>query len=264
MSLQETTEVGERTPLFQSERQRKILALVDLHGAVEVSDLADRFGVTTETIRRDLSELQEKHLLQRVHGGAVSWSSFEPLVAKRDDAYDEDKRRIAARAVEELPDGGSVMIDAGSTLTRFAEVIPRGRNLHIVTNSLPTAQALAQADAAGVSILGGEIRSQTLSVVDAQAVEAVQRLNVDVLFISTDGATEAGLSTPYTFEASIKQAMIRSASHVVALVDPSKFGHDHLVRFGAWADIDILITGTETDTAMLDAIRTHGVEVVTV
>ena len=58
--------------------------------------------------------------------------------------------------------------------------------------------------------------------------------------------------------------MIRAASQVVALVDPSKFGHDHLVRFGAWTDIDILITGTETDNAMLDAIRNHGVEVITV
>jgi len=95
-------------------------------------------------------------------------------------------------------------------------------------------------------------------------VDAVQRLNVDVLFISTDGATEAGLSTPYTFEASIKQAMLRSASQVVALVDPSKFGHDHLVRFGTWADIDILITGTEVDNAMLDAVRGHGVDVITV
>lgn len=264
MSQRESIRTGERTSLFQTERQRKILALVDLDGAVEVADLAARFGVTTETIRRDLSELQEKHLLQRVHGGAVSWAAFEPLVAKRDDAYDEDKRRIAARAVEELPDGGSIMIDAGSTLTRFAEAIPRGRNLHVVTNSLPTAQALSKADVAGVSILGGEVRSQTLSVVDAQAVDAVQRLNVDVLFISTDGATETGLSTPYTFEASIKQAMLRSASQVVALVDPSKFGHDHLVRFGTWADIDILITGTEVDDAMLDAVRGHGVDVITV
>ena len=87
MSQRESIRTGERTSLFQTERQRKILALVDLDGAVEVADLAARFGVTTETIRRDLSELQEKHLLQRVHGGAVSWAAFEPLVAKRDDAY---------------------------------------------------------------------------------------------------------------------------------------------------------------------------------
>ena len=265
MSQETVDRTGERTALFQSERQRKILALVDVHGAVEVADLADQFGVTTETIRRDLSELQEKHLLQRVHGGAVSWAAFEPLVTKRSAANDEDKRRIAARAVEELPVSGNILIDGGSTLARFAEAIPGGRGLHIVTNSLLAALALLKTDPdATVSMLGGEIRSETLSAVDAQAVDAVQRLSVDTLFVSTDGATESGLSTPYTFEASIKQAMIRAARQVVALVDPSKFGHDYLVRFGTWSDIDILITGTEVDRGVLDAVRDQGVAVTTV
>lgn len=265
MSQGTVDRTGERTALFQSERQRKILALVDIHGAVEVADLAEQFGVTTETIRRDLSELQEKHLVQRVHGGAVSWAAFEPLVAKRSAANDEDKRRIGARAVEELPDSGSILIDGGSTLARFAEAIPGGRGLHIVTNSLLAALALLETDPdATVSMLGGEIRSETLSAVDAQAVEAVQRLSVDTLFISTDGATESGLSTPYTFEASIKQAMIGAARRVVALVDPSKFGHDFLVRFGSWSDVDILITGAEVDEGSLAAIRDQGVVVTTV
>ncbi len=235
-----------------------------MYGAVEVADLAQRFRVTTETIRRDLSELQANHLIQRVHGGAVHWSPFEPLVSKRTESFDEDKRRIAARAVRELPDPGSIMIDAGSTLFRFAEAIPPGQNLHVVTNSLPTAKALAATSGPTVTVLGGQLRAETLSVVDAQAVAAVKRLNVDVLFISTDGATEVGLSTPYTFEATLKEAMISAARHVVALVDPSKFGHDHLVRFSNWSDIDLLITGDAVDPEMIEAIRRNGVEVATV
>ena len=263
--MQQTGEQSSRNaPLFQSERQRKILALVNMHGAIEVHDLADHFHVTTETIRRDLTELQAKRLLKRVHGGAVSWKSFEPLVTKRTYENDEDKRRIAARAVEELPDEGSILIDAGSTLVRFAEAITVGRSLHVVTNSLPTAHALATSRAATVSVLGGELRSDTLSIVDSKAVGEVGRLNVDVLFVSTDGATANGLSTPYTYEASLKQAMIRAATRVVSLIDPSKFGQDHLVCFGRWNEIDTLITCAETDPAILASIASQGVKVVAI
>lgn len=235
-----------------------------MHGAIEVNDLASHFHVTTETIRRDLSELQEKRLLKRVHGGAVSWESFEPLVSKRTDANDEDKRRIAARAIEELPDSGSILIDAGSTLLRFAEIIPAGRSLHVVTNALPIAQAVATAGSASVSILGGELRPETLSIVDSHAVEEIRKLHADMLFISTDGASDRGLSTPYTYEASLKEAMIAAAARVVALIDPSKFGQDHLVRFSQWDDIDVLITGVEADPVMVADIRAQGVEVVLV
>lgn len=260
----EHSQTARRTALFQSERQRKIVSIVEEYGSIEVTDLAGYFDVTTETIRRDLSELQAKRLVKRVHGGAVSWKSFEPLVSKRTDENDEDKRRIASRAVEELPDAGSVLIDAGSTLLRFAEAIPAGRELHVVTNSLPTAQAVANSQSNHVSILGGEIRTDTMSVVDAQAVEEVRQLHVDVLFISTDGASINGLTTPYSYEASLKRAMIAAARTVVALIDPSKFDHDQMLRFASWDDIDTLITGVETSRETLDGIRSLGVEVVLV
>lgn len=263
MAEQTRAQIGEHH-LLQAERQRKILGLVELHGAVEVADLSERFGVTTETIRRDLSELQKRRLVQRVHGGAVSWSSFEPLVAKRQEAHDEDKQRIGARAVEELPEGGSIMIDAGSTLLRFAEAIPGGRNLHVVTNSLPTAQVIAANGVGSVSLLGGEVRSETLSIVDAEAVSSVQRLNIDVLFISADGVSELGLSTPYSYEAALKEAMISVSRRVVALIDPSKFGNDQMRVFGTWDNIDVLITGSEVDRDTVAAIEASDVTVICV
>ncbi len=235
-----------------------------MHGAIEVAELATHFHVTSETIRRDLSELQEKQLLKRVHGGAVRWESFEPLLAKRADANDDAKRHIAKRAIEEIPERGSILIDAGSTLLRFAEAIPPGRSLHVVTNAIPTAQAIAEAETATVNILGGQLRQETMSVVDSHAVEQVHQLHVDVLFISTDGASEKGLTTPYTHEATLKKAMIASAARVVALIDASKFGQDHLVRFAGWDDIDVLITGAEADATMLDEIRSQGVFVAAV
>lgn len=251
-------------PLFQTERQREIVGLTAAAGRVEVSELAARFGVTTETIRRDLSELQEQRLLRRVHGGAVAWetSAFEPLLVVREDQHDEEKRRIAKLAVAELPDTGTIIIDSGSTLGRFAEAVPSDTKLRIVTNSLPIAQTLAGHDAAEVIVIGGKVRKNTMAMVDADAVAALEPFTVDTLFISTDGLTpEMGLTTPYRQEARLKQAMIASARRVVALVDPSKFGQNQFVRFAEWSEVDVLVTTSDADAETIASIEALGTTV---
>lgn len=259
-----STSPGEPQPLFQSERQREIAALTQGQGRVEVADLATRFGVTTETIRRDLSELQDQRLLRRVHGGAVSWESseFEPLLEVRADQHDEEKQRIAKLAIDELPDSGTVIIDSGSTLGRFAEAIPAESCLRVITNSLLIAMTLAPHDELEVIALGGRVRNSTMAMVDADTIDALDGFTVDTLFISTDGLTPAmGLTTPYRQEARLKQAMIASARRVVALVDHSKFGKNQLVRFARWSDVDVLITTTEASPGAIAKIEGFGTTV---
>lgn len=250
---------------FQTERQREIVELAISEARVEVSDLSARFGVTTETIRRDLSELQEHRLVRRVHGGAVPWETgvFEPLLSVRADLHDAEKRRLAQRAVDELPTDGSIIIDSGSTLTRFSEAIPPNCDLRIVTNSLLNAQVLSGHDFVDLIVIGGQVRKNTSAMVDATAIAAVEPLDVDTLFISSDAASPAkGLTTPYPEEAALKQAMIRAARRVVALIDHSKIGHDHFMRFAQWSDIDVLITNTELDGRIVAAIEQLGPTVV--
>lgn len=249
------------TALFQSERQREIVAATARSGRVEVAELAERFGVTTETIRRDLSDLQEQQVLRRVHGGAIPWemAGFEPLLSVRADQHDPEKRRLARAAVDELPTSGAVIIDSGSTLTRFAEAIPRDCALRIVTNSLPTAQILAELEHTDVHVIGGTLRKNTMAMVDADAVSAVAPLSVDTLFISCDGlSADRGLTTPYRAERALKQAMIRAAGRVIALVDHSKVGQDHFIRFAEWSDIDVLVTNTEVDREIVARIESLG------
>lgn len=250
--------------LFQSERQRQIVTLTLQHGRVEVAELALRFQVTTETIRRDLSELQTQRLLRRVHGGAVAWetSEFEPLLVVRNDQHDDEKRRMAKHAINELPDSGTIIIDSGSSLARFAEAVPSDTNLRVVTNSLPIAQTLAEHDDVDVIVIGGKVRKNTMAMVDADAIAALAPMSVDTLFISTDGLTpELGLTTPYREEAGLKKAMIASARRVVALVDHSKFGKDHFVQFAAWRDVDVLITTTEASQSAIEQIEALGTTV---
>lgn len=233
-------------------------------GRVEVAELATRFGVTSETIRRDLSELQEQRLVRRVHGGAINpdTSGFEPLLSVRDEQNIAEKRRIAHRAIEELPGTGTIIIDSGSTLTRFAEVIPKKQNLRIVTNSVQTMLALSDGQWAEIVVLGGSLRMNTLAMVDNETVAQVKRFVVDTVFISCDGfSVDQGLTTPYREEAALKRAMVRAARRVVVLADHTKTGQDHFARFADWSDIDLLITNTEADATILAAIRSQGPEI---
>ncbi|MGI9616630.1 MAG: DeoR/GlpR family DNA-binding transcription regulator [Acidimicrobiales bacterium] len=252
--------------LFQSERQHRIAELTLAEGRVDVAGLALRFRVTPETIRRDLSHLQTHRIVRRVHGGAIAWETtgFEPLLSVREDRYDTEKRRLAARAIEELPDDGTVLIDSGSTLTRFSEAIEPPQDLRFVSNSLVIAQELAKSEPVEVVVIGGTLQTNTLAMVDSDAIAMVERLTVDTLFISSDSASpEVGLTTPYREEAALKRAMIRSARRVVALIDYSKFGLDHFARFARWSDIDMLITNTELDPATVAQIRGLDTEVIT-
>lgn len=248
--------------LFQTERQREILSQTIRDGRVDVTELASAFNVTTETIRRDLSELQNLGHVRRVHGGAVPSDSdgFEPLLAVRNDLHVAEKRRIAKAGIDELPpDGSTVIVDSGSTLTRFCEAIPRHRELTVVTNSLLGAQALAGHEHVDVVVLGGALQRNTLAMVDAETVAAVQGLVVDTLFISCDAmSVKNGLTTPYRAEAALKQAMISAADRVVAMADHSKVGNDQLMRFARWSDVDVLIVDSGVDDRTVSQITELG------
>jgi len=245
---------------FQSERHDEIVRLIFQRGRVEVSELAERFSMTTETIRRDLDELDRQRVVRRVHGGAVPFESLkhEPRLAVRNEHFIDEKRRIGSLAIEVLSEVKTVIIDAGSTTMMLCEAIPRDIELSVATNSLLNAQILATREKARVFVVGGTLENNTLAVIDTTAVDAIAKLSVDVAFIGCDGISAAhGLSTPYTAEASVKRAMIQAARRSVALVDHSKFGSDQLVQIAPCSAFDLIITDTGLDdntTAQVEAL----------
>ena len=251
-------------PLLQHERQEAIYVLAVRQGAVDVGDLADRYGVTTETIRRDLSDMQERHLLRRVHGGAVPAQRMghEPMVDARDMVNAEEKLRIATQAVAEVPERGSVIIDSGSTGQRLAHVFPVDRDVHVVTNSLLTAVTLSRRGLRDLTVLGGSVRTNTLAMVDETARSELQHMAIDVLFISCDGLSfQHGLTTPYRSELMLKRAMIERAGRVVAMVDESKFGNVQMFTFAAFEEIDVLVTDTRVEPEAVEELTAHGIAV---
>ncbi|MGI6878710.1 DeoR/GlpR family DNA-binding transcription regulator [Microbacterium sp. gxy059] len=256
--------------MYQAERHTRIIGDLRAHGRVAVADLADRFGITTETVRRDLAALERSGLLRRVHGGAVSpelTSVVEAGLAERETRRSAEKRAIADRAVQVIPDGftGSVLVDAGTTTGALLEPLAArvaGRRVEVVTNAVAHAAQLAGRDGLGLTVLGGRVRSVTGAAVGASTVRDIEELRPDLAFIGANGLSAMfGLSTPDREEADVKRAMVRQARRVVVLVDASKFGVESLQRFAELADIDVVVADRAPEGDLAAALRAAGTEV---
>jgi DeoR family fructose operon transcriptional repressor len=252
--------------VYAEERQQAIADLVARRGRLSVNALAAEYAVTTETVRRDLSVLERAGVLRRVHGGAVPAAALtvlEPKVADRDLAHADEKDRIAKKAVDLLPpSGGSVLLDAGTTTARLAMLVPRGRQLTVLTNAVPIAARLAGSTSVDLHLLPGRVRRTTHAAVGEDTVAALARLRPDVAFVGTNGLSVShGLSTPDHAEAAAKQAMVAGAHRVVVLVDSSKIGQEHTVRFAELRDVDVVVTDNGIEASDLRALRARDVEV---
>jgi len=252
------------TNMYAEERQRWIVERARAGGRVEVASLAEELSVTTETVRRDLTTLERHALLRRVHGGAIPIErlGFEPALAARDSVLTAEKERIARLALAELPDEGSILLDAGTTTARLANALPADRELVVLTNGLPIAMSLSVRPNITVLMVGGKVRGRTQATVDAWALQALADTFVDVAFIGTNGISpERGLTTPDTTESAVKRAMIRAARRSVVLADHTKVGQDHLSRFAELDEIDTLITDSGLDGQVADELRSRELKV---
>lgn len=260
--------------MFAEERQLLIAELVAARGRVTVSELATRFDITPETVRRDLSILETTRALRRVHGGAVAidrLSMSEPSLEERQSQRHVEKSRIAAAALAMIPTSrtGSIILDAGSTTERLAERLADwrpsrpGDTLLVITNAVPIAYMLSGNEAIQLHILSGRVRGLTRAIVGTDATEQLDALRPDIAFVGTNGVDASfGFSTPDAAEAAVKTAIVRSARRVVALADSSKLGEETLVRFAALADIDTLVTDAPPSEELAAALALADVEVV--
>ncbi|NUP80790.1 MAG: DeoR/GlpR transcriptional regulator [Nonomuraea sp.] len=250
--------------MYAEERQQEILRRARSAGRVDVVTLAAELDVTTETIRRDLTALERAGVLRRVHGGAIPVErlGFEPALAARDEVMTAEKERIAKAALAELPEDGSVIIDAGTTTGRLVQALPADRELTVIVNSPPLATVLASRANLQVLVLGGRLRGKTLATVDDWALRPLAHLNVDVAFMGTNGCSTAGLTTPDPAEAAIKRAMVKAAQRSVLLADHTKFGNTYLATFAELGEIDVVITDAGLDPALAADVAAAGPEVI--
>lgn len=226
-------------------RRRTILQALHSEGQVSANTLSSALGVTHETVRKDLVSLHRQGLLRRVHGGAVPIGdaplSFEPALAART-GQAQEKKRIAAAALDFVPDDGAILIDSGTTTMALAEALTARPGVLAITNSLPIALTLLSR-VGSVTTLGGTVRDRTSATAGDWAVRHLDSVRADVAFLGTNAfSISAALATPDQSEAAVKSAFVRSAALRVLLADHTKFGRTSVFRYAELTDIDVLVT----------------------
>lgn len=260
--------------MYAEERQQHIEALLAARGRVAVIDLATHFDVSSETVRRDLDQLETRGVLRRVHGGAVAASRIsraEESVAQRRGRNADAKERIAAAAMALIPASftGAIAIDSGTTTGRLAEHLSRwqpenpAQTLVVITNSIHIAATVADNPNIEIHMLGGRLRGITGAAVGAGTLAELTTLRPDIAFIGANGVHEEfGLSTPDGEEAAVKTVLTRGARRAVVLVDETKLGVETLVSFARLGDLDTIVTDAHPDAELAAALDAAGVEVV--
>ncbi len=245
-------------------RKQKILLLLERDGKVTAADLVEHFAVSQDTIRRDLGELAAAGLLQRVHGGALprpkdTGKDFFTRVGETNDA----KRHLAHRAANLVEDGQIVLFDSGSTTLQIAQSLPRSIRLTVVTPSPMIAIALADHPEVKVILAGGQLNPATLSTTGQDAVRLIQSVKADLLFTGVCALhPQVGISSLHFDEVAVKQALLDSASHVVAVTMADKLGAVEPFVVGPCERIHTLIT--EWHVPSVEAYQRLGLEVLQV
>lgn len=249
--------------MLATERFRVIGLLVRERGSVRVGELADRFGVTDETIRRDLARLEEMGILERSYGGAVApRGDAETTYSGRLLEQSAAKMAIASRAAELIEVGDALILDAGTTTLCLVRCLAGRHDLFVATNAVTHAVELASNARISVVVIGGLLRPSTFGAVGDLAIGMLADLHVKRTFLAIHSVSAlAGLTEPRLDGVGIKRAMMRAATEVVLLADHSKVGRESLVRVAPVDAISRLITSEGADPAEIRAIQELGVEV---
>ena len=238
-----------------SVRQAEIVALARSAGKVVVDDLAKRFEVTPQTVRKDLNDLCDRRVLQRVHGGAVVASSVANLSyeARRFVAA-QAKRAIGQAAAEQIPSGSSLFINIGTTTEEVARALARRGDYLVITNNLNVAAMLSGKPDFQVTVAGGVVRPRDRGIVGEATVDLIRQFRVDVGVIGISGIDLDGTLLDFDYqEVRVAQAIIANSRQVFLAADHSKFGRNAMVRLGGLEDVDALFT----DEAPPPPLRQH-------
>lgn len=256
--------------MYSEKRRQKILEIVRSDGNVSISELTKIIGNSPITLRRDLTKLESEGLIQRVHGGAINASAnienrMELSFLEKCKLNLEEKTRIGQKAAEMVSIGDTIMMDAGTTTLQVAKHIKDKMGIHVVTNSIYVLLELAESPGVEVTLTGGDLRKISRSLIGPLAINAVNNVHMDKLFLGATGISlDEGLTSPNMIETQTKKAMIKVAKTVILLADSSKFGKATLGKFGELNDVHILITDKKAPQKIIEAIIEKGVEVIQV
>lgn len=249
--------------MLAEERRLRIVDTVERAGTASVQPLADAFGVSTMTIRRDLQTLEREGRIRRVHGGAIvlRGRGYEPPFPSRADQHLDEKRRIARRAADLVADGDTIVLDIGTTILELARCIRGKHNLTVLATSLQVANELASDIGMHLIVLGGVVRYPELSITGSLSEEMLRQFSFDKAFISASGFDLDGI-TGFSLEDSfIKSILVQRARQRILLADHSKFGIVAFRHVAPLTSMDTIITDANASEEMIAEVRSLGGDV---
>ncbi|MBK0329284.1 DeoR/GlpR transcriptional regulator [Rhodobacteraceae bacterium F11138] len=233
-------------------RQAHILENLDINPAMRVGELADKLDVSSETVRRDLAELDAAGRIRRTYGGAVRTTTFEPVLAERLKLHVTAREKIARHAMTLLEDADSLLIGGGATTLHFARALKSiDRQITVLTASFGIAIELATNPLIEVISLPGKVEPKEGLLHGPETLEYINRYRTPIAVMGASGIDETGVSEALLSAAQVYEAMIRIADHTIVLADGSKMGNRSLRQILSWGPDTTLVS----DTAPTSAIR---------
>ncbi len=234
--------------MLTEERFAQILRIVNEEKSVTVQDLKERLHTSESTIRRDLTVLDQKKLLVKVHGGAtvleMDYTAKDIAVASRMNQNTEEKKEIGKFAADLIESDDFVYLDAGTTVSHMLEYIT-SKDAVFVTNGISHAQMLTRKGFT-VYLLGGMLKPATEAVIGLQAAESLERYHFTKGFFGTNGADRKfGYTTPDPAEAMIKETAMKKCRKCYVLADSTRIGHTAPVKFGNFSDAWLITTNVK-------------------
>ena len=246
-------------------RQRRLVDYMRSKGHVTVVELTAMFGVSRDTIRRDLQLLERHGLLTRTHGGALAGDGLvarETRFQSRMSAQTQAKRGIGRTAAGLIREGETLILNGGSTTCCFAAELGKLRDLTIVTNNLMLPQVVARHAARSVYVLGGAYWESAQITLGAVKIFGASRISVDTAVIGVTGLDATGLSISRLEESQETLEMMESARRVIVLADSAKFGVNAFAHVAGFDRIQFLVTDAEPPPDIAEALGQAGVEVI--
>ncbi|GHU63208.1 DeoR family transcriptional regulator [Clostridia bacterium] len=250
--------------MIKEQRQQQIIQLLEENDVMMNSALAEYFGTSLMTIRRDIDELAEDEIVIKLHGG-VALKKTQSLHIGHVTRVNENtdlKKRIGAEAAKLIQEGMSVFFDAGSTPLFIARNVPPQLHFTAITNSLVTATELCKKVNTNVIMIGGELYKPTFATRHNSAVDSAAHFRSDISFISTKTISPPkGLYEMDLSMIEVKLAMAERAENVIVVADHTKFNISGTYLSIPMSDIDLVITDTELDQKYVDLLKKGGTPV---
>lgn len=253
--------------MILSERQQYIIEALRQHSSISVSELSRTLQVSEVTIRKDLTQLEQYKLLYRTHGKAVLLNPFiaDRHINEKEQSCAAEKLAISRHAASMISSGDSIMIASGTTMHYLAREIKNVDRLTVVTSAVPVTTILLKEPASEVILLGGTVRTSSLSVVGPYAEQMLENFLCSKLFLGVDGIDfEFGLTTTNLMEASLNRAMMHAAQQTIVLADSTKFGRRGFSRICAIDAVNEIITDDKIPAEIASQIEDNGIKLTVV